>query len=76
MHTLTHKHKNTHACSCMCLSPGRAAADLAPLLLVVHNIDGPALRSSAAQAALATLAAHPRVALVASVDHLNASLRV
>jgi origin recognition complex subunit 2 len=44
------------------------------LVLVVHNIDGGALRSPDAQNVLSALAEIPRVALVASIDHANAPL--
>ena len=45
------------------------------LYLVVHNIDGLALRAEKAQSALAQLAAaSPSVRLVASIDHINAPL--
>ena len=49
-------------------------AENAPLYLVVHNIDGPALRDGRARGVLATLALHPRIHLVASVDHIHAPL--
>jgi origin recognition complex subunit 2 len=45
-----------------------------PLLLVVHNIDGPALRSDRIQSSLAELAAAPRIHLLASIDHIQAGL--
>jgi len=45
-----------------------------PLFLLVHNIDGPTLRSSKVQAALSDLASHPLVHLVCSIDHINAPL--
>jgi origin recognition complex subunit 2 len=44
------------------------------LYLVVHNIDAPALRDAKARAVLATLALHPRIHLVASVDSVHAPL--
>lgn len=45
------------------------------LYLIVHNIDGLALRADKAQSALAQLAAaSPTVRLVASIDHINAPL--
>jgi origin recognition complex subunit 2 len=40
--------------------------------LVLHNIDGPSLRTAEAQEALAALAAAPHVLLAASVDHVHA----
>jgi origin recognition complex subunit 2 len=52
-----------------------ADPEVLPLLLLIHNIDGPTLRNAQAQTALATLAAHPKVSLVASLDHLNSPLR-
>ena len=45
-----------------------------PLFLLVHNIDGPTLRSSKVQTALSDLASHPLVHLVCSIDHINAPL--
>ena len=44
------------------------------LYLIVHNIDAPALRDAKARAVLATLALHPRIHLVASVDSIHAPL--
>jgi len=46
-------------------TPGRR------LYVVVHNIDGPALRGAEAQALLAALAATPGVHLLASADHCH-----
>lgn len=45
-----------------------------PVYLVLHNMDGPLLRSSKAQDALSRLAATRRLRLLASVDHVNAAL--
>ena len=45
-----------------------------PVYLVVHNLDGPALRGERAQAALSLLASSPLVRLICSVDHINAPL--
>ncbi|PCH38401.1 origin recognition complex subunit 2 [Wolfiporia cocos MD-104 SS10] len=45
------------------------------LYLVIHNIDGPALRTAKAKACLALLALAPRIHLVASVDHIAAPTR-
>lgn len=44
------------------------------LVLVVHNIDGPALRSPESQGVLSALAKIPSIHLVASIDHVNAPL--
>ena len=51
---------------------GAAAGLENRVYLVLHNIDGPSLRTAEAQEALATLAAAPHVMLVASVDHVHA----
>eukprot|EP00730_Choanoeca_flexa_P018288 TRINITY_DN8885_c0_g1_i1.p1 TRINITY_DN8885_c0_g1~~TRINITY_DN8885_c0_g1_i1.p1 ORF type:complete len:712 (+),score=171.84 TRINITY_DN8885_c0_g1_i1:132-2267(+) len=45
-----------------------------PLYLIIHNIDGPMLRNDVAQTALSTLASARGIRLVASGDHINASL--
>lgn len=45
-----------------------------PLFLIVHNIDGPILRTEKAQSLLARLASLPRVHLACSIDHINAPL--
>lgn len=44
------------------------------LYIVIHSIDGPGLRDPKTQSNLALLAALPRVHIIASVDHVNASL--
>eukprot|EP00090_Calanus_glacialis_P006380 TRINITY_DN14975_c0_g1_i1.p1 TRINITY_DN14975_c0_g1~~TRINITY_DN14975_c0_g1_i1.p1 ORF type:complete len:586 (-),score=222.95 TRINITY_DN14975_c0_g1_i1:96-1853(-) len=44
------------------------------LYLLVHNIDGSTLRTSKVQSTLASLASHPLVHLVCSIDHINAPL--
>ncbi|KAH6900943.1 DNA replication origin binding protein [Coprinopsis sp. MPI-PUGE-AT-0042] len=44
------------------------------LYLIIHNIDAAPLRSQRAKAALGLLAMNPRIHIVASVDHVNASL--
>lgn len=41
------------------------------LFVVIHNIDGPALRSTETQTAIASLASLPGVHLLASADNLN-----
>jgi origin recognition complex subunit 2 len=45
-----------------------------PIALIINNIDGTNLRGKTAQIALSTLAACPRLHLLASVDHINAPL--
>ena len=44
------------------------------LYLIVHNLDGPMLRNLKAQTSICALVSHPRVHLVASIDHINAPL--
>ena len=44
------------------------------IYLIVHNIDGLPLRADKIQATLAKLAAHKRVRLICSIDHVNAPL--
>ena len=44
------------------------------VFLLIHNIDGTSLRSEKAQVALSILARSPHIHVVASVDHINASL--
>lgn len=43
------------------------------LFFIIHNIDGPALRTERAKSCLRTIASHPSIHLAASVDHLLAS---
>jgi origin recognition complex subunit 2 len=47
-----------------------------PFVLLVHNIDGMLLRNASAQSALGALGSHYKIHIVASVDHINASLSV
>jgi origin recognition complex subunit 2 len=44
------------------------------LYLVVHNIDGPMLRSEVTQSLFSKLAGHPRIHMICSIDHINAPL--
>ena len=44
------------------------------LYLIIHNLDGLALRSDKIQGSLAKLASCNRIRLVASIDHVNAPL--
>eukprot|EP00898_Chlorokybus_atmophyticus_P000477 jgi/Chlat1/142/Chrsp1S03093 len=39
--------------------------------VLIHNIDGPALRSSTAQLALSRVASLPHIHLIASIDHVD-----
>ena len=55
---------------------GEGAGDglLDRLYLLVHNIDGPSLRTAEAQGLLARAAALPHVHLIASADHIHTPL--
>ena len=44
------------------------------IYLVIHNIDGLALRSEKAQSVIASLASRRKIKLVASIDHINGPL--
>ncbi len=44
------------------------------ITLIIHNIDGQGLRSDRAQSVLSSLAAHEKVRLICSIDHINAPL--
>ena len=44
------------------------------VFLIIHNLDGPMLRSERAQTALSILASSKCVHMMASVDHINSSL--
>lgn len=44
------------------------------ICLVVHNIDGPALRDPESQQTLARLASCSHIRIVASIDHVNSPL--
>ena len=57
-------------------SATRGTPSCAPkrLYIVLHNIDGPQLRTSEAQALLGELASMERVHLIASIDHVNSPL--
>ncbi|OLL25964.1 Origin recognition complex subunit 2 [Neolecta irregularis DAH-3] len=45
-----------------------------PLTLVIHNLDGENIRSEKSQSYLSILASHPKITLLASIDHINAPL--
>uniref|UniRef100_A0A2P2IAJ6 Origin recognition complex subunit 2 n=1 Tax=Hirondellea gigas TaxID=1518452 RepID=A0A2P2IAJ6_9CRUS len=51
-----------------------AKPSASPLYLLIHNIDGPMLRSNTAQHTLSHLCSLRNVRLVASIDHINAPL--
>lgn len=44
----------------------------APLYLFIHNIESQALRDSKTRTFLSTLALHPRIHIIASIDNINA----
>ena len=44
------------------------------VFIVLHNIDGPMLRSDSAQISLSILAQCPAIHMIASIDHINAPL--
>ncbi|KAF8476160.1 origin recognition complex subunit 2-domain-containing protein, partial [Kalaharituber pfeilii] len=46
----------------------------ARITLIIHSLDGEALRGERHQAVLARLASHPRISVVASIDHIRAPL--
>ncbi|KAF9584896.1 Origin recognition complex subunit 2 [Lunasporangiospora selenospora] len=48
--------------------------DIQKIYLLIHNIDGGALRSEKTQSALSVLASSPHIHLIASIDHINANL--
>ncbi|KAF9147460.1 Origin recognition complex subunit 2 [Linnemannia schmuckeri] len=48
--------------------------DVQKLYLLIHNIDGSALRAEKIQSALSLLASCPHIHLIASIDHINANI--
>jgi len=50
-------------------------AEAGHIFLILHNIDGLALRSSKVQTILSMLASVRGLHIIASVDHVNAHLR-
>ncbi|KAF8246408.1 ORC2-domain-containing protein [Wilcoxina mikolae CBS 423.85] len=44
------------------------------LTMILHNLDGEALRHERSQAIISRLVAHPKMQLVASIDHIRAPL--
>ena len=59
---------------CKCLESQSRGGNSPEVFLLIHNIDGPSLRSDSAQTALSVLAASPFVHVIASVDHIHAPL--
>ncbi|CCX09626.1 origin recognition complex subunit 2-domain-containing protein [Pyronema domesticum] len=48
--------------------------DARKVTIILHNLDGEALRNERSQATIARLVAHPKISLVASIDHIRAPL--
>lgn len=46
----------------------------ARITLIIHSLDGESLRHERQQSLLSRLASHPRISLVASIDHIKAPL--
>lgn len=44
------------------------------LIIILHNLDGEALRQERSQAIISRLVAHPKISLTASIDHIRAPL--
>lgn len=44
------------------------------IFIVIHNLDGEALRSEKTQSVLSNMAALPKIHLLASIDHINSPL--
>ncbi|KAI5476343.1 origin recognition complex subunit 2 [Pseudohyphozyma bogoriensis] len=55
---------------CQALATGKGK----DVYLIVHNLDGPALRAPKTMSLLALLAAHPKFHLLATVDHVRSGL--
>jgi len=49
-------------------------APITHLTILIHNLDGESLRTTRAQVLLARLSSHPKISLVASIDHIRAPL--
>ena len=49
-------------------------AEAKTITIIMHNLDGEALRQERSQAVISRLVAHPKVSLVASIDHIRAPL--
>ena len=74
-HSGSFKSHSEHAQFITSALEGRAGVDTpSEVFLLIHNIDGPMLRNEKAQAALSVLATSPHIAMVASIDHINAPL--
>lgn len=48
--------------------------EITGLTLMIHNLDGESIRTERAQVLIARLCAHPKISLVATIDHLRAPL--
>lgn len=58
----------------LCRALASAPKSVPDLYLVVHSLDGAAVRAAKTLSLLALLAAQPRIHLVASIDHMRAPL--
>ncbi|KAK1931326.1 Origin recognition complex subunit 2 [Phytophthora citrophthora] len=56
---------------CRDISKTRPSRHVPPIYLLVHSIDGMALRNPEAQTCLSWLAKSPFIAVIASMDHIN-----
>ena len=63
-----------HQCKYICTSLCEDEDAPKELFLIIHNIDGAALREEKSQISLSLLAACPRIHIIASIDHLNSPL--
>lgn len=48
--------------------------DTIRLILMIHNLDGESIRAERSQVLIARLCAHPKISLVATIDHIRAPL--
>jgi len=64
----------TDHCDAICQRLSDPSKPPATVYLVIHNLEGLALRQDKAQGAIAQLASSPRLRLIASIDHINAPL--
>jgi origin recognition complex subunit 2 len=60
-------------CNRMMIS-GSTSSKRKAIYLIIHNIDGPVLRSAKTISLISLLAAQPRIHLIASVDHIRSAL--
>ncbi len=74
-HRATFKNLSEHAnFLCKCLASQSEGGEDPEIFMIIHNIDGPMLRSDSAQTALSILAECPYIHIIASVDHIHSPL--